>query len=77
MNTIGIIGAIIPLTILYFLYQKAVAAILAKFSVLTNFVNGLLPVNNVFVWLLPIGIILGIGIGFVGSMFTIRKHLRV
>ena len=74
---IGIIGAIIPLTILYFLYQKAVAAILAKFSVLTNFVNGLLPVNNVFVWLLPIGIILGIGIGFVGSMFTIRKHLRV
>ena len=74
---IGVIGAIIPLTILYFLYQKAVAAILAKFSVLTNFVNGLLPVNNVFVWLLPIGIILGIGIGFVGSMFTIRKHLRV
>ncbi len=74
---IGIIGAIIPLTILYFLYQKAVEAILAKFSVLANFVNGLLPVNNVFVWLLPIGIILGIGIGFIGSMFTIRKHLRV
>ncbi len=74
---IGLIGAIIPLTILYFLYQKAVTYILERFSVLTDFMNGLLPVNTVFAWLLPVGLLLGIGIGFVGSIFTIRKHLKV
>jgi cell division transport system permease protein len=74
---IGLIGAIIPLTVLYFLYQQAITYILNRFSVLTDFMNGLLPVNNVFVWLLPIGLALGMGIGFVGSIFTITKHLRV
>ena len=27
--------------------------------------------------LLPIGLLLGIGIGFIGSIWTTRKHLRV
>ena len=74
---IGIIGAAIPLTILYFLYNKAVEYILTKFSILENFMNGLLPVGSVFIILLPVGLILGIGIGFFGSIFTIRKHLKV
>lgn len=74
---IGLIGAIIPLTVLYFLYQKAITYILERFSVLTDFMNGLLPVNTVFAWLLPVGLVLGMGIGFVGSIFTIRKHLKV
>ena len=74
---IGFVGALIPLVILYFLYQRAVTWIMEKFSVLSDFMNGLLPVNNVFLVLLPVGIILGIGIGFVGSFFTTRKHLHV
>ena len=74
---IGLIGAAIPLTALYFLYNQAVQYILTKFSVLQDFMNGLLPVNQVFQLLLPVGLILGMGIGFVGSMFTIRKHLKV
>ena len=74
---IGLIGAVIPLTALYFLYQQAVTYILTRFSVLSEFTNGLMPVNAVFVQLLPVGIVLGMGIGFVGSMLTIRKHLKV
>lgn len=74
---LGLMGAIIPLLILYFLYQQAVSYILERFSVLQDFMNGLLPVNNVFVFLLPIGIILGMGIGLIGSAVTIRKHLKV
>ncbi len=73
---IGIIGAAIPLVILYFLYQNAVMYILERFSVLQDFMNGLLPVNQVFIWLVPIGLILGVGIGLVGSIITIRKHLK-
>ena len=73
---IGLVGAVIPLTLLYFLYNQAVQYILARFSILNEFMNGLIPVNNIFRVLLPAGIILGMGIGFVGSMVTIRKHLK-
>ena len=74
---IGLIGAVIPLVALYFLYQKAVEYIIQRFSIINHYVDGLLPVNNVFAILIPVGLILGMGIGFLGSMFTIRKHLKV
>lgn len=73
---IGFIGALIPLVLLYFMYDKAIAYIMAKFSLLNNIVE-FLPVLTVYRTLLPVGVALGVGIGFVGSFFTIRKHLRV
>lgn len=73
---IGLIGAVIPLVILYFVYDKAVAYVMAKFSLLNNIIE-FLPVTTVYRTLLPVGLILGVGIGFIGSAFTIRKHLRV
>ena len=73
---IGVVGAVIPLILLYFMYNKAIGYILAKFSLLNNILD-FLPVTQVYKTLLPVGLILGIGIGFLGSFFTIRKHLRV
>ena len=73
---IGLVGAAIPLGILYVLYNKAITYILTKFSLLNNILD-FLPVGKVYKTLLPVGLLLGIGIGFVGSFFTIRKHLRV
>ena len=73
---IGLFGAIIPLALLYFLYDKAVVYIMEKFSILKNIIT-FLPVGNVYIYLLPIGLAMGIGIGFLGSYFTVRKHLRV
>lgn len=73
---IGMIGALIPLIALYFLYDKAIEYIMDKFSLLQNIVE-FLPVMTVYQTLLPVGIALGVGIGFLGSAFTIRKHLRV
>lgn len=73
---IGVVGAVIPLLLLYFMYDKAVTYIMAKFSLLNNIVD-FLPVFDVYKTLLPVGIALGVGIGFVGSFFTIRKHLKV
>ena len=72
---IGAVGAAIPLVILYFAYEKAVAAIMSKFSIL-NTILDFLPVTAVYKTLLPVGLLLGIGIGFIGSTLTIRKHLR-
>ena len=73
---IGLIGAIIPLVLLYFMYGKAVSYILTRFNMLNNILD-FLPVTEVYKVLLPVGLALGVGIGFVGSFFTIRKHLKV
>lgn len=73
---IGLIGAIIPLALLYFMYGKAVSYILQRFNLLNNILD-FLPVTEVYKVLLPVGLALGVGIGFVGSFFTIRKHLKV
>lgn len=73
---IGVVGALIPLVLLYFMYDKAVAYVMTRFSLLKNIID-FLPVAHVYRTLLPVGIALGVGIGFVGSFFTIRKHLKV
>ena len=73
---IGLFGAVIPLALLYFLYDKAIVYIMEKFSILKNIIT-FLPVGNVYIYLLPIGLAMGIGIGFLGSYFTVRKHLGV
>ena len=73
---LGVIGAAIPLVVLYFLYNTAVEFILTKFNVLTGVVD-FIPVWQIYQMLLPIGLLLGIGIGFIGSIWTTRKHLRV
>lgn len=73
---IGVFGAAIPLALLYVLYDKAVAYVMTRFSILKNIIT-FLPVRSVYIYLLPIGLVMGIGIGFFGSFFTVRKHLRV
>ena len=73
---IGMIGAAIPLVLLYFMYQKIIVYIAEKFS----FIGSMIvfePVHTVFATLIPVGVILGAGIGFLGSQMTIRKHLKV
>lgn len=73
---IGLIGAILPLLLLYVLYNRIVAYIEAKFNFLSNLIS-FVPVNEVFRALIPAALILGVGIGFLGSRITIRKHLKV
>ena len=63
---IGVIGAIIPLVMLYFMYDKAVSYVMTRYSLLNNIVD-FLPVMRVYRTLLPVGIALGVGIGFLGS----------
>lgn len=72
----GLVGAIIPLTLLYVLYEMAVLGIMTRFTTLANILD-FLPVGAVFHYLLPFGLAMGVGIGFVGSYFTVFKHLRV
>lgn len=73
---LGMIGAAVPLLLLFFGYNNAVKYILTKFSVFMGVVQ-FIPVWEIYKTLLPIGLALGIGIGFIGSIITTRKHLRV
>ena len=73
---IGLIGAAIPLGILYVLYGEIVVYIGENFSFIGSMMQ-FLTVDQVFDTLLPIGMILGVGIGYLGSHITTRKHLRV
>ncbi len=73
---IGVIGAAIPLAIIYFIYIKAMAIIMERFSVIGSILQ-FLPVETIFSTLIPISLGIGAGIGLVGSFMTVRKHLRV
>ena len=73
---IGLLGAAIPLGLIYSLYNYALSYIVERFSVLSNFLN-FLTVDQVFSILTPVSIIMGMGIGFLGSITTVRKHLHV
>ena len=72
---IGLVGTVIPLILVYWLYNKAVEVITGKFSVLMNFLQ-FQSVDAVFHYLLPVSLVLGVGIGFFGSIITVRKHLH-
>ena len=73
---IGLIGATIPLLLLYFMYQKIIVYIADKFNFIGSMIN-FVPVHTVFKTLIPVAVILSVGIGFLGSRLTIRKHLKV
>lgn len=73
---IGLIGSALPLILLYFMYSKLIVYVADKFIWLNNMLN-FLPVNQVFATLVPVALVLGVGIGFLGSRITIRKHLKV
>lgn len=73
---LGLIGAAIPLGMLFVMYNQVIAYTLEKFQVLDGILQ-FVPVGEIFRTLLPVGLILGMGIGFFGSLFTTRKHLKV
>ncbi len=73
---IGLIGAAIPLGILYYLYNFLILYIAGKFDMLTS-VMKFLNVDELFRILLPTGLALGVGIGLFGSFFTVQRHLKV
>lgn len=73
---IGLVGAAIPLGILYVLYGKVVDYIGDKFHVIGNMMQ-FLGAEELFHTLVPVALLLGVGIGFLGSRITIHKHLKV
>ena len=73
---IGLIGAEVPLGLIYSLYNYALNYVINRFMVLSGFLN-FLSVDEIFHFLIPVSLGVGVGIGFLGSVATVRKHLHV
>lgn len=73
---IGLIGAATPLVTLYLIYEKVVVYVMDRFSMLSSMLS-FMPAQTIFHTLTPVSLGMGVGIGFLGSFITVRKHLRV
>lgn len=73
---IGLIGSIIPLIILYTMYGRIISYVGERFDFLSNMLT-FIPVDSIFNVLAPIGLILGVGIGYIGSRVTVHRHINV
>ena len=73
---IGLLGSLIPLIIIYFVYTHVIEYVVSRFTMLSSILN-FLPVGTIYHRLIPISLLIGIGIGFLGSFVTVRRHLHV
>lgn len=73
---IGLIGAALPLVLVHSIYNHALIYIMERFGILADLFN-FLPVEQIFHFLTPVSLCVGVGIGFLGSIATVRKHLQV
>lgn len=73
---IGLLGSAIPLAGTWYGYELVVEMALEKLTIFTGLL-AFLPVETVFRVLMPVGLALGVGMGFVGSRTSVRRHLKV
>lgn len=73
---IGVIGAVIPVVILLFSYGSIIGYINKKFHLLSGWLT-FLDAGQIFRVLIPVCVLIGVGVGFLGSFITVHKHLDV
>lgn len=73
---IGLLGSAIPVAILRVLYVEVVKMVNQHFAAISNILT-FSDAHSVFILLIPITLVIGLGIGFFGSYATLHKHIRV
>lgn len=73
---LGLVGSLIPLVLVYYMYDNIVKYIIGRFSVVQS-LFAFVPVGDLFSVLIPVSAGIGIGLGLIGSLLTTRKHLKV
>lgn len=73
---IGAVGSAIPLILLYEMYDKILTYVAGRFKVITS-IFAFVSQEELFRTMIPVGLVLGIGVGLFGSLVTTRKHLKV
>ena len=73
---LGLLGTIIPSVVIYFGYYYIVRVINNQFSSMSYLLT-FVSVGKVMSSLIPMFLVLGVLVGTVGSLVSIRKHLKV
>lgn len=73
---IGLLGSVIPLIIMYFVYTAMTGYLTQHFELVANMIE-FIPVGEVFKWMAPSSVLLGVSVGFFGSLLTTHKHLKI
>ena len=73
---IGLLGSALPLVVLAVSYGKILAYINRHFSLFSEGLS-FLSTSEVFAVLIPVALLLGVGIGFLGSYLTVRRNLAI
>ena len=73
---IGLVGSLIPLVLVWLVYDHVVSYVVGRFNVISNNF-AFVPIKEMFSVLVPISAAIGIGLGLIGSILTTRKHLKV
>jgi cell division transport system permease protein len=73
---IGLAGSFIPLLILAMLYGRIVNYVTERFAVFAETIS-FLSTKSEFSLLVPVSLLIGVGIGLLGSFITVRRNLNV
>lgn len=73
---LGFVGAVVPLIGIYYIYEKAAAYVVNHFVTVSGLFTPI-AIQVIYPEMLLVALVLGVGIGFIVSFFTIRKQLKV
>lgn len=73
---IGLIGSALPLLILSVSYGRIIRYVTERFSLFTGTLT-FLSTQNIFAVLVPVSLMIGVGIGLLGSFITVRRNLNI
>lgn len=73
---IGLVGSIVPIIIIYFMYGGLTKYLSEHFLIVKNMFT-FVPAGQIFKVLVPLCLLIGVGVGFFGSLATTHKHLKV
>lgn len=73
---IGLIGSAVPLLVLLVSYGRIVNYLTERFALFANTVT-FLSTGSEFALLAPVSLLIGVGIGWLGSFITVRRHLNI
>lgn len=73
---IGLIGSIIPLVLIYYAYDAILNYVVGRLTLIKKLFE-FVSINELFSVLIPATLLIGVGIGFLGSVFTTRRHLKI
>ncbi|MCR5368176.1 MULTISPECIES: permease-like cell division protein FtsX [Eubacterium] len=73
---IGLVGSVIPLVLIYYAYDTVLKYVVGRLTLIKKLFE-FVSLHDLFKVLVPATLLIGVGIGLLGSIFTTKKHLKI